>query len=317
MSERALPGHGVRMTVDEPYDDDAGDKVRGRDHFSDNAIQAGEGPGCDADAESLGGAPDREKYYHELRAYDRAGGGLPASRSSDTSQPTEDGGWKWKGLELKPEANRIADEELAARRKAEGRDAQGNYGEGGITPAMRRIEAELEHGSLVPDTEKFALKSPDRFKEKLAKMISLEPDIAPDAHARKIHDGIRFTFLFEGMFYSEGVREAEVLIADEGCRLVERKPNWSGEEYKGINSQWRDSSSGQLFEVQFHTPASWCAKQQTHDAYEKIECPTTAPEERARLRDYQRQVAVSVPVPPGALDFAPYKAEDDGDRWRI
>ena len=36
---------------------------------------------------------------------------------------------------------------------------------------MRRIEAELKHGCLVPDTENFALKSPDRFKEKLAKMI--------------------------------------------------------------------------------------------------------------------------------------------------
>ena len=41
---------------------------------------------------------------------------------------------------------------------------------------MRRVEAELEHGTLVPDTEKFALKSPDRFKEKLAKMISVEPE---------------------------------------------------------------------------------------------------------------------------------------------
>ncbi len=39
---------------------------------------------------------------------------------------------------------------------------------------MRRIEAVLEHGQLVPDTEKFALKSPDRFKEKLASLIADE-----------------------------------------------------------------------------------------------------------------------------------------------
>ena len=88
-----------------------------------------------------------------------------------------DGGWKWKGLELGPEANRAADKGLADRQAAEGRDPR-NYGEGGLTPAMRRIESELAHGTLAPDTEKFALKSPDRFKEKLAKMISLEPDIA-------------------------------------------------------------------------------------------------------------------------------------------
>ncbi len=46
------------------------------------------------------------------------------------------------------------------------------YGQRGITPAMRRIEAQLEQGELVQDTEKFALKSADRFKEKLARMIS-------------------------------------------------------------------------------------------------------------------------------------------------
>ena len=227
----------------------------------------------------------------------------------DESRFAGDGGWKWKGLELSPEANRVADSGLAARRAAEGRDAAGNYGEGGLTPAMRRVEAELEHGTLVPDTEKFALKSPDRFKEKLAKMISLEPDVTPGDHAASIHDGIRYTFIFDDQFYSTGVRSAENRLADNGHRLVERKPSWLGEEYKGINSQWRDSASGQLFEVQFHTPASWDAKQRTHDSYEKIQNPATTPEERARLRAYQRDVVASVPIPLGALEFAPYKEE--------
>ena len=123
--------------------------------------------------------------------------GARPSAGAPTGRGSRDGGWKWKGLELGPEANRVADEGLAVRRAAEGRDAEGSYGEGGLTPAMRRVEAELTHGTLVPDTEKLALKSPDRFKEKLAKMISLEPDIMPGEHAARIHDGIRYTFLFE------------------------------------------------------------------------------------------------------------------------
>ena len=46
---------------------------------------------------------------------------------------------------------------------------------------------------------------------------------------------------------------------------------WDGDEYKGINSRWRDRvATGQAFEVQFHTPESWDAKQKTHDTYEKI-----------------------------------------------
>jgi hypothetical protein len=264
-----------------------------------------EGPGAEAPAE----ARDREECYHDLRGFDQASARPPAIRSPDEPQLADDGLWKWKGLELDREVNRIADEGLAVRRDAEGRDEEGNYGERGITPVMRRVEAELAHGTLVPDTEKFALKSPDRFKEKLAKMISLEPDVAPSDLTAKIHDGIRYTFVFEDRFYSEGVRDAESRLTNKGYHLVWRKPSWSGEEYKGINSQWRDVGSGQLFEVQFHTPASWDAKQRTHDSYEKIENPATTPEERTRLRAYQREVAASVPVPPGALEFVPYKAE--------
>ena len=168
---------------------------------------------------------DREECYRDLRAYDQAGGRPSVGGRPDEPGFGSDGGWKWKGLELGPEANRVADEGLAVRQAAEGRDADGGYGEGGLTPAMRRIEAELTHGTLVPDTEKFALKSPDRFKEKLARMISLEPDIMPGDHAARIHDGIRYTFLFEDQFYSAGVRHAENRLACDGYKLVGRKPN--------------------------------------------------------------------------------------------
>ncbi len=256
-------------------------------------------------------ARDREECYRDLRAYDQASGRPPGGGRRDEPRCSGEGGWKWKGLELGPEANRVADEGLAVRQAAEGRDAGGNYSEGGLTPGMRRVETELEHGTLVPDTEKLALKSPDRFKEKLARMISLEPDIMPGDHAARIHDGIRYTFLFEDQFYSAGVRDAENRLVCHGYKLVGRKPNWSGEEYKGINSQWRDPTGGQLFEVQFHTPASWDAKQRTHDSYEKIQNHATTPEERSRLRDYQHEVAASAPIPPGALEFAPYKEEGE------
>ena len=286
------------MRVDDPAGGDAADdRVGEHDRLGS------------ASAEVPAEARDREECYRDLRACDQASGRGPAAGGPDEPRLAEEGGrWEWKGLELDREANRIADEGLAARQAAEGRDAEGNYCEGGLTPGMRRIEAELEQGTLAPDTEKFALKSPDRFKEKLAKMISLEPDVAPCHLAAKIHDGIRYSFIFEDRFYSEGVRDAENRLTDKGYKLVWRKPSWSGDEYKGINSQWRDADSGQLFEVQFHTPASWDAKQHTHDSYEKIENPATPPEERARLRAYQREVAASVPIPPGALEFVPYKA---------
>ena len=290
----------MRMRVDDAGE---GDETGNGDDRLDVAADGDPVPDRARTAETR----DREECYRDLRACDQA----PARPrgAGDQSRFTGDGGWTWKGLELGSDANRAADNGLAVRQAAEGRDAEGNYGAAGLTPAMRRIEAELAHGTLVPDTEKFALKSPDRFKEKLAKMISLEPDIAPGHHVAKIHDGIRYTFVFEDQFYTTGVQDAESRLAGNGYKLVERKPSWSGEEYKGINSQWRDADSGQLFEIQFHTQASWDAKQYTHDSYEKIQDPATTPEERARLRNHQREVVASVVIPPGALEFVAYKEE--------
>jgi hypothetical protein len=229
--------------------------------------------------------------------------------SADTPEKDPDGGWRWKSLELSPQANRVAEAGLALRRQAEGRDADGNYTDRGITPAMRRIEGDLEQGSLVPDTERFALKSPDRFKEKLAKMVTLEPDTPVGELASKVHDGIRYTFIFETARYVGGVERARELLEGSDCQLVAFKPSWDREEYKGVNSQWRDRASGILFEVQFHTPESWVAKQATHDAYEMIESPLTTAEERVRLRTYQREVCESVPVPQGALELEPFREE--------
>ena len=123
------------MSVDDPSDDD--DRVPEHDHVRS--------------AESAE-ARDREECYRDLRAYAQASGRPPAGGRPDEPRCSGEGGWKWKGLELGPEANRVADEGLAVRRAAEGRDAEGSYGEWGHTPAMRRVEAELTHGTLVPDT---------------------------------------------------------------------------------------------------------------------------------------------------------------------
>jgi hypothetical protein len=198
---------------------------------------------------------------------------------------------------------------LAACRNAEGRDVDGNYGERGLTPAMRRVEATLEHGRLVDGTEEFALKSADRFKAKLAERIKLFPDEGVADLAYRIHDGIRYTFVYEDANYIDGLYKTEQTIQHHGYELVARKPSWDSPDYKGTNSQWYAPEHNMFLEVQFHTYASWEAKQQTHDAYQKLADPRTPPDERAQLDAYQRAVTASVPVPPGALDIPHYRKE--------
>jgi hypothetical protein len=257
------------------------------------------------------GPLDREQSYNELRARDSGSdSGAVRGSAADAADHTADGGWAWKGLELDPPANRIADDALAARRAAEGRDGEGNYAETGITPAMRQVEAELEHGTLVPDTERFALKSPDRFKEKLAKLITRYPDQPVDGLASAIHDGIRYTLLFPGEHYAAGAAEATRLLSDRGYQLELRKPSWDDASYRGMNCRWSDGTV--QFEVQFHTPESWEAKQKTHDIYEKLCDSRTTPQECGRLEHQQREIVAAVPVPPGALEIEFYRRGDRG-----
>lgn len=297
-----------RMTVDGPDDGDAADNFAGqlrRGPVGETRAsgRSDVGPAAEIAAAEIAAARapenrDREECHHDLRAYDQASGPAPEKKNPDEPRLTDDGRWQWEGLELGRLANRVADEQLAGRRQAEGRDGDGGYPAGGITPAMRRVEAELEHGTLVPDTEKFALKSPDRFKEKLAKMIKRYPDQASDKLASAIHDGIRYTFLFPAEDYTTGVGDAVQKLSDNGYDLRLRKSSWDTEDYRGVNSRWRDAESGVLFEVQFHTPESWEAKQRTHDIYQELCDTRITAAEREQLEEHQRLIVAELPVPP-------------------
>jgi hypothetical protein len=217
--------------------------------------------------------------------------------AEETPRNSTDGSREWKGIPLTPDRSRLADHCLRRCREVEGRDESGRYGQRGLTPAMRRIEAQLEHGRLAPDTEKFALKSADRLKEKFAKLIERYPGEDPEKLVNEIHDGIRYTFLSDTSDYVAGVWEATHKLQSQGFELMVRKSKWSDTEYKGINTRWRDPESGLLFEVQFHTPESLHAKQRTHEAYEKINDLGTPVKEIERLRLYQREVSAQVPLP--------------------
>jgi hypothetical protein len=230
------------------------------------------------------------------------------SELADQPHTDSDGSWEWKGHKLTPDRSLVANEATTRCREKEGRDVDGNYGDYGLTPAMRRIEAQLDHGHLIEDTAKFALKDPDRFKEKFARLIERYPGADPRELAAGIADGIRYTVIFDFDYYTTGVAAGHAQLTDAGYERIETKPSWDSDQYKGVNSQWREPS-GVMFEVQFHTEESWEAKQKTHVAYEKIQEPGTSVEEVERLRDYQRWVSAQVRIPQGATDIEPYKKE--------
>ena len=170
-----------------------------------------------------------------------------------------------------------------------------------ITPALRRIESEDPARHLVGLENR--LKSEARLSEKVENWLKADATLTNEAAFGLVKDAVRYTFQYPDRRYAEGVREDCERLKNEGFEPVDLKNSWDNEEYKGINSRWRAPESGQLFEVQFHTQASFGAKQETHAAYERIRDPATPHSEIPGLREYQRDVCAGVPIPQGAREI--------------
>ena len=185
-------------------------------------------------------------------------------------------------------------------------------GETVITPAMHRIEAEDPDRHLAGLDHR--LKGEDRLKEKVAERLQLRPELSPSQVLSAVPDAVRFTFVYPEERYADGVRTDLTRLRAEGFELTDPvKNSWTDEQYKGINSRWRESETGQVFELQFHTRASFEAKQLTHPAYERIRNPETSDDERAELEAFQRQACEKISVPPGAAAIEDYpRKEHDG-----
>ena len=73
----------------------------------------------------------------------------------------------------------------------------GTYSDSGLTPAMRRVEAQLEHGHLVPETEKFALKSAGSLQGKAREADRTNPGPNHRTEPRGVHDRFATRISFE------------------------------------------------------------------------------------------------------------------------
>jgi hypothetical protein len=228
-----------------------------------------------ASAESLGEAPGAGKFSDILDPQGAAGG------------------WEGEGgLRLSPEENAAADRFLA----------QASSAESNITPVVMGIRDEVPGAETVgyPD---FVLKSPESFKRKLATTLIRLPNRDLDIALGRMKDSVRYTMQFpgDGTAYTDGATTAIRRFTDAGIRPVgDFRNGWEGPGYQGINSWWRDPSTGHVFEVQFHTPESFEAKMVTHDLYEQQRLPGLSQEQQDALQRQQDQVFDAVPRPPGA-----------------
>lgn len=223
--------------------------------------------------------------------------GVGAATAADTGTDTDSGpaagtdsgGWKGEGgLSLSPDDNRRVDRYMERARQAER----------SISPQVRAA-ASMAGAELIGFEHR--LKSPDSLKRKVATSLREHPGQNADTALAGLGDAVRYTLQLPEGRYTKGVTTASKALAAWKNDSAKWSNTWGrAEGYKGLNTRWRAPRSGQLYEVQFHTPASKRAQEETHKLYEEQRLPSTSPERKRELQRKQNALFAAVPVPKGA-----------------
>jgi len=108
---------------------------------------------------------------------------------------------------------------------------------------------------------------------------------------------------------AKGCNDIEARLENLGYEMCQSRNSWDDAEYKGINTRWV-TEGGQRFEVQFHTPESFHAKQYvTHGAYGRTRNPLTSDAERLGWRRSNGRCPRGSKVPDRATDIPNFKKE--------
>jgi hypothetical protein len=200
--------------------------------------------------------------------------------------------------------------DLSQERQAETADAISRVreAESAISADAQTAEKENTCGGWL-EGFKFRLKGHDRLQEKVADKLRDQPDSLPADVVQRIPDTIRYTFCLEPIKYTSGYYDIKQRLEEHGYEMYYSKNWWTNSEYKGINTRWV-TAEGHRFEVQFHTPESFHAKQDvSHEAYERLRNTLTSKPERRELHLFQQEVSSWIQVPDSATDIPDYKKE--------
>ncbi|MBW5480326.1 ATP nucleotide 3'-pyrophosphokinase [Streptomyces bambusae] len=205
----------------------------------------------------------------------------------------DDGGWKGDGLALSASDNAEVDAYIDRTKTAE-----------------RSISVDVRTAALASGAEligfEHRLKSPDSLKRKVATSLKEHPEQNVDAVLARLGDAVRYTLQWPDGAYTDGVTTVSAVMSAWGNDNTKWSNTWGRTSgYKGLNTGWRAPRSGQLFEVQFHTPASKHAQEVTHLLYEEQRLPSTTPARKKELQAQQDATFAAVPVPPGADRLSP------------
>jgi hypothetical protein len=303
--ERLPPGHPSSLRSDAP-DHDQPPGVRDPDRPT-SAETAEQDSGARREAKpDLQADAVKRSYWSEVPRFLRAWADhlrrWPAELMTavvDRSRDPE-GSWRGDGNQyLDPERHAQTNDQITGIHQAEKK----------LTEHMGEAERKNGCGARLVGLE-HRLKGDDRIKEKIADLWETgAPDATAKEIGRQIPDAVRYTFCAEPGNYQEVYWDIKARLQACGYEMYYSQNHWSNIQYKGINTRWV-TPEGQRFEVQFHTPESFHAKQTiTHAPYERLRNRLTREDERRELAAFQQEVSSWIAAPEGATDIANYRKE--------
>jgi hypothetical protein len=248
-------------------------------------------------------------------AEENASAAPPAESKAGAAPPAEKAGGKPPAEEAKPsETSSTTEEELpeniarhlpAASVPAKAIGTQAAAAEPAVTKNVTGATAEAG-GEMIGLEHR--LKTPESLARKIATEME-EDHISAEEAAARISDAVRYTSSFPPNKLVAGTQKILAKMQSEGNVIVKLKNTWLDPKatYKGINAQVR-APDGQMFEMQFHTPESFWAKDAgTHKIFEAMrKLPKDSPEWKA-LDDQQKEIFAKLEVPKDIDQIKPIK----------
>lgn len=216
------------------------------------------------------------------------------AKGGQHTSPSNAAGWTShdSGVSLSPEQNAAANRFLEQARQAEPH----------ITQSLRGMVDSAPGSQFIGLADR--LKTEESFKRKFSTFILTNPKLSTAEHLEDMRDSVRYTVqLPHDLYTATTQRTIDRLFAD-GYEPVRLTNTWGQPGYQGFNSAWREPKTGHTFEVQFHTPASFDAKTQTHFLYEEERLPDTPPQRVSELQKEKGRVFDSVPRPSGSSSIS-------------
>lgn len=216
------------------------------------------------------------------------------AKGEQRPSPSTNGEWRShsSGASLNSEQNTAANKFLEQARRAEPL----------ITQSLRGI-VDNAPGSQLTGLAK-RLKTEESFKRKLYTSIVTTPNLSTAEHLADMKDSVRYTVQSPHELYTANTQRAIDRLVAEGYEPVKFKNTWDKPGYQGINSFWREPTTGHTFEVQFHTPASFDTKTQAHSLYEEERLPSTSPQRANELQQKLNHAFDAVPRPSGSSSIS-------------